>query len=204
MKKYPVYLFDFDGTIIDSISSLIYIFRNAYRASGMDIEDNEVYFLMRHPLIEGYRNHFHTEEGFPTFLAEIYKYLDDDHALKLTKIYDDTLPSLTALKSRGAILGIVTSNKKGHVKDVLNFLNVDESLFSIIVGNEETKLHKPNADPLLKGIELLGVSKNDVVYVGDALDDVQCGVNAGVDTILIDRLDEYGEKADIKTLLDLL
>ena len=103
------------------------------------------------------------------------------------------------------MLFIVTSNNARHVKDVLNFLGIDKDLFKIIVGNEETKRHKPYPDPVLKGLELLEEKPDRVCYVGDGLDDMTSASIAGVTPVLLDRRNEYKDEPYImiKTLKEL-
>ena len=193
MKRYSTYLFDFDGTLVDSHDSLVKVFDGAYASVGVTVPEGYVLRLMRIPLFVGYEE-LHApkdEESKQLFEKNIIALLDDEEVLKVTKIYEDTLPTLKRLKAQGATLGIVTSNNVKHVREVLRFLNIDENLFSIIVGNKETKKHKPNPDPIYKALELLNISKEGVCYVGDALDDKRTAVNAGVDPILLDRGDHY-------------
>ena len=209
MKEFKTYLFDFDGTLVNSYESLVLVFSGAYSKVGVKVPDGYVLHLMRCPLDVGYEE-LHgpkDEKSVEIFSKEIIRLLDDVEVLKATKAYEEVISFVKEMKKRGMTLGIVTSNNQKHVKDVLHFLNIDESNFSIIVGNKETKRHKPYADPILKGLELLNISKEEVCYVGDALDDVRCAINANVTPILVDRNNEYNdinEYIKIKNLLELL
>lgn len=199
MQKYSTYLFDFDGTLVDSHDSLVKVFEGAYSSVGVTVPEGYVLRLMRIPLQQGYKelNGPEDEASIKIFGDHINRLLDDEEVLELTRIYNDTFSSLNELKSRGAKLGIVTSNNLKHVRDVLRFLNIDENLFSVIVGNKETKKHKPNPDPIYKALELLNISKNGVCYVGDALDDKKAALNAGVVPILLDRASQYKDEEGI-------
>ena len=208
MKKYDTYLFDFDGTLVDSHDSLVDVFDGAYSAVGVKVPVSKVLRLMRIPLFVGYEelNAPNDEKSKKTFGDKIEELLKDDEITKKTKTYEDVKEVLNELKLRGATLGIVTSNAKEHVRDVLRFVGIDEGTFTVIVGHESTEKHKPNPDPIDKAIELLGISKEGVCYVGDALDDRQTGINANVDAILLDRLDEFADESGvvITSLRDLL
>ena len=201
MKEFDTYLFDFDGTLVDSQDSLFLVFSGAFSKVGVSVTKDDVLKLMRCSLRTGY-----DEMGAPNddisyelYASEIVRLLDDPDVLKVTKTYSDTKEVLTSLKTKGKTLGIVTSNSRKHVLEVLHFIGLDKSFFSIIVGNGETKKHKPNPDPIYKGLELLGISsKERVCYVGDALDDVRTAVNAGVTPILVDRLDEYSGVTELE------
>ena len=199
MEKFSTYLFDFDGTLVDSHDSLVKVFDGSYKAVGVSVPEGYVLRLMRIPLEQGYKELSGPDDELSKKIFEehIIRLLDDPEVLKATKIYHDTISSLNSLKSRGATLGIVTSNNVKHVREVLHFLDIDESLFSIIIGNKETKKHKPNPDPIYKALELLSVSKDGVCYVGDALDDKKAALNADVTPVLLDRDHQYKDEDGI-------
>ena len=207
MEEFNVYFFDFDGTLVDSRDSLLAVFKRAYKSVGIEVGDEHILRLMRVQLQQGYRELGapEDEESVKNFANEIIRLLDVPEITELVKNYEDVKQALFVLKSMGKTLGIVTSNNQKHVRDVLRHLGIDENLFSVIVGNKETKLHKPNPDPILKALELLNISNEGVCYVGDGLDDMACAVNANVYPILLDRLDEYGDSNHvvIKTLDEL-
>ena len=206
MKQYRTYLFDFDGTLVDSHDSLVKVFKDSYAVVGVDVPENVVLRLMRIPLKQGYEelNAPIDEESKKIFVDKINETLDAPEVLKLTKTYEDTVNTLKALKAKGCTLGIVTSNNRKHVLDVLGFLDIPSNMFSVIVGNGETSKHKPNPDPIYKALELLNISKDEVCYVGDAIGDYQTGINAGIDGVLLDRLNEYQDLEVIHSLEELL
>ena len=124
MQLYSTYLFDFDGTLVDSHDSLVKVFVDSYSSVGVEVPDGYVLRLMRIPLFQGY-DELHgpkDDASIKKFGDMIIKTLDDPEVLKLTKTYKDVLPNLLRLKKAGATLGIVTSNNVKHVRDVLHFL----------------------------------------------------------------------------------
>jgi len=206
MKEFETYLFDFDGTLVDSHDSLIHVFKGAYAVCGIDVDESIVRRLMRIPLWQGYEELKAPEDKKQEFGDAIIRLLNDEEILRKTKKYEEVEEVLISLHKKGKKLGIVTSNNRKHVHDVLTFINLDEKLFSVVVGNFETKKHKPDPDPIFKALELLDISKDNVCYVGDGLDDIRCAINAQVKPILLDRLDEYENEPYliIKNLRELL
>ena len=208
MRQFQTYLFDFDGTLVDSYESLVKVFEGAYSKVGVTVPDGYTLRLMRCPLYVGYQelNGPDDEESKKVFGDEIVRLLDDDDILRLTNTYKEVKETLKSLKDNGKTLGIVTSNSKKHVEAALEFVGIDKELFSVIVGNEATKKHKPNPDPIYKGLELLNERKENACYVGDAPDDVRSAINADVTPILIDRNHEHDDICEIKiyTLDELL
>lgn len=204
--NFEVYLFDFDGTVVDSYDSCVEVFKGAYASVGVELPEGYTKRLMRCQLGVGYKELNAPEEKIDIFHQKIIELLDDEEISSLTKTYDDVIDTLKTLKERGKMLGIVTSNNIKHVKMVFRIVGIDEKLFDVYVGNKEVKRHKPFPDPILKAIEDLKCDKNICCYVGDALDDVRSSVSAGVTPILLDRYNEY-ENVDcikIHTLKELV
>lgn len=195
MKKFKVYLFDFDGTLVNSQYSLEHVFIKAYASIGVKIDKSIVLRLMRIPLAVGYEelNAPRDEESVKKFSRTILSCLDEEETIQRTKIFADTISTLTALKKSDVRLGIVTSNNTKHVNDVLSFLNIDRSLFSVIIGNNSVAYEKPHPEPILKALELLKYEGDlkEAAYIGDALMDVETASRSGVTPILLDRNNEY-------------
>ena len=205
MKDYKCYLFDFDGTIVDSFESMVYIFLNALERFGLKGEADEVLQYSRQPIYKTFFDKGGKKDDLRDFFDVTIGLLNEEINLYKNKLFEDTLPCINALKEKGHKVGIVTSNSDSHVKEILEHLNVDPNIFDVIVGFEATDKHKPEAEPILKGMELLNVSDN-VVYVGDSLDDIKSAKNAKVDGILIERHNEYSDYKEekITSLMELV
>lgn len=209
MKKYDLYIFDFDGTLVDSFDSLFYVFSRAYNKIGINIKKEDIPLLSRIPLEEGFFKLGGKLEQGKLFGDEITAALKDKESIRETKLFKDTISFLEVAKKENLKMGIVTSNSVSHVKEVLDYLNVDTNLFSFYVGHDECKEKKPSPEPILKGIELADYKGdfNNICYVGDGLNDTKSANRANVNAILIDRNNSFKEdKSYIKitSLMELL
>lgn len=197
MKKYKLYLFDFDGTLFDTIPSLEHVFVEAYKVVGINISPKESKELARKPLLEPYLEKGGKMTDFQKFVDKIGDNLNTKETVELSKKYFDTDIFLKYLKNNNIYCGIVTSNNKNHVQDILNFFNIPLDIFSIYVGNNEydKDKFKPHPDPILAALKLdeRHIDKKDVIYVGDALNDCKCAINAGVNCLLLDRDHEFND-----------
>ena len=56
LKEYDIYLFDFDGTLFDTLESSIYVFEEAYRRIGVSIDRNKILGYTREPIPNSYKS----------------------------------------------------------------------------------------------------------------------------------------------------
>lgn len=193
LNEFDVFLFDFDGTLFDTLESSIYVFEEAYKHIGIKVNHDEVLGYTREPIPNSYKRLVGSMDGYPSFIKDIDDLVHSQKVVDMTEIYSETAEILKFLKANKKTVGIVTSNSKKHVIDVLNKFGLT-SYFDVIVGNKEAPNPKPSPEPILKALELLGRhNKEKVVYIGDALNDAIAATNAGVTPILLDRLDEFSE-----------
>ncbi len=175
--RYPVVLFDLDGTVIDSGAIILASMRHAAETVvGGSWDDAE---LMK-------------AVGGPGLEAQMVA-LDPHKVDELVRVYrahneplHETLECclgmeavLTLLKERGHRLGIVTAKRRRTVD--LAFVRLPiEHLFETVVGGDETEQHKPDPAPLHLALERLGARAEDAAYVGDSPFDMQAAKAAGL------------------------
>ena len=192
MSKFKLCLLDFDGTLFNTIESLYPVFVNSFKEVGIKITNEDCLPLTRVRLSEGFKMHGGKDEDIQIYYDAIEKYLNTKETVEATKLYDDTLEFLKIAKDKDFDLGIVTSNNTIHVKDILRFFNINEDAFKTYVGNKESRIHKPKPDPIYVALQQYGgdIKKEEVIYVGDAMADMECAEAAGVIPVYLDRHNE--------------
>lgn len=208
MHKFQLYLFDFDGTLFDTLPSSKYVFKMAYKNIGLECNEEEVLGFTREPIPDSYARIGAPKEKFNAFMDDIEKYVNSQESVNLTGIYGDTYDTIIDLRMMEADLGIVTSNNVPHVRDVLRKFDMQKDFFTVLVGNREASNPKPSPEPILKALEMINYKgdKKDVCYVGDSINDCLAAVNAGIVPILLDRDGEYLDSPyqTIRNLFELL
>jgi pyrophosphatase PpaX len=180
--RFPVVLFDLDGTLIDSGPMILASFRHATRSVlGRDIPDRE--------LVES--------SGGSTLEVQMSA-LDPERVDELVSAYrahntplHDELECclgiegvLAELKAQGRTLGVVTAKRRLTVELAFRRLGI-ERWFDVVVTCDDTAAHKPDPAPILLALERLGVRPEDAAYVGDSPFDVGAARAAGVFAVAV-------------------
>lgn len=204
MKTYKLYLFDFDGTLFDTALCLYYVFKEAYETVGISITMDDVIYLSRVPLLEGYKKFNADEEKLPIFFNKLEECLKDDESIILTRKFNEIDELFSYVSDNNIDIGIVTSNDSKHVEQVLEYLNIDPSLFKVIIGCDKCREIKPSKMPIISALKQLNYNGDykDVIYVGDSINDCLAAKNAGVDYLLLDR--NGTSKSEFKKISNLL
>lgn len=208
MKKYDLYLFDFDGTLLNTMPALEYVFSVSYEHIGIKFNKDDTVEFSRIPLDEGFNRLGAKKEKWEDFCKYIEASLDFPASLERNYPYPESMEFFKYLKDHNIQAGIVTSNKDKHVKEVLTVMGISLDTFKIYMGSKQYDNFKPHPEPILKALKKIGYQGNldKVVYVGDGINDTLCANNAGVDAVLIDRIDAFKDSDKyirIKNLMEL-
>lgn len=211
---YTTYIFDLDGTLLDTLGDLATSVNYALRTHGLpehSVDDvrqfvgNGVRKLMERAVPGGAENPLF-EEAFATF-RQYYM----AHSLDTTRPYEGIPETLAALKACGCRLAVV-SNKMMAATQALCSHFFPETI-EVAIGEHEAEgiRKKPAPDTVVAALKALGVGKEDAVYVGDSDVDIQTARNSGLPCISVlwgfrdrDFLKRHGAEAFISTPSDLL
>ena len=175
--RYPVVLFDLDGTVVDSGGIILASMRHATQTVlGRDFSDDELLANVGGPGLEA-----QMEALGPGSTAELVRvYREHNEPLHETlEGFDGIEATLEALRARGHRLGIVTAKRRATVELAFARLPLAH-LFETIVGGDETDRHKPDPAPLRLALERLGASASEAAYVGDSPYDMQAARSGGL------------------------
>jgi pyrophosphatase PpaX len=180
--RFPVVLFDLDGTVIDSGAIILASMRHAAReVLGAEPPDEELMAAVGGPGLEA-QMHALAPDRVDELVSVYRQHNEPLHeGLMCCAGIDDLL---VRLKDEGRRLGIVTAKRRKTV--ALAFEQIPlEHLFETVVGGDETARHKPDPEPLLLALERLGADPDDTAYVGDAPFDIKAAKAAGVFSIAV-------------------
>lgn len=183
MLRWPVVLFDLDGTLADTIDLIVASYEHALRdVLGASVPREEIRTWIGRPL------HATVIDAFPDQALRVEDVVASYREWNLA--YHDEMikqvPGMTNLVAdlvtAGASLAVVTSKISSTAALGLSAVGLDEQI-RLVVGQDQTHRHKPHPDPLLYAARVLGVHPGDCVYVGDAAVDLQAAHAAGMASI---------------------
>jgi pyrophosphatase PpaX len=186
-KEWDCYLFDADGTLVDTRDMIFECFKYSLRNRKL------VKPLTRQNLDHMIGITYRTQLEY--YLGKLtdhqYKEIRDEHIIHQQQIAYDYISlcpgvyeALESLKSKGKKLGIVTSRSRESLFPFFEHLGI-KHFFEYYITPHETDKHKPEPEPVLKALELFNSEKKDTVFVGDAVFDIESGKRAGVDTVFV-------------------
>ncbi|MBP3585248.1 MAG: HAD-IA family hydrolase, partial [Peptococcaceae bacterium] len=172
-------LFDLDGTLIDTSDLIFRSFEYALdTVLHTQIPREELLWTFGRPLeqimksLGGER----ADELLKSFRAYSISHETD------INLFPQVHETLAYLRAKGIKTAIVTSRIRPSTMRDLEILQLNPALFDAIITPESTIEHKPHPAPALKAMELLGVSPEETIMIGDSMHDLQCGRQAGCRT----------------------
>ena len=212
--KYSTYIFDLDGTLLDTLADLAAAVNYALRQHGMPehtIDDvrrfvgNGVRKLMERAIPDGEKNP-DFEATFATF-REYYMH----HSLDTTRPYPGIIETLEALKAKGCRLAVVSNKMMAATKELCQHFFADT--IEVAIGENEAAgiRKKPAPDTVFEALRQLGEEKDSAVYVGDSDVELETANNSGLPCISVlwgfrdrDFLIQHGAKTFISAPSELL
>jgi pyrophosphatase PpaX len=180
--RFPVVLFDLDGTVIDSGAIILASMRHAAKeVLGVEPADEQLMAAVGGPGLEAQMHALAPDlvDELVTVYREHNEPLHDE--LACCAGMEDLL---VRLKDEGRRLGIVTAKRRKTVDLAFAKLPLAH-LFDTVVGGDETERHKPHPEPLLLALKRLEAEASEAAYVGDAPFDVQAAKAAGIFSVAV-------------------
>ncbi len=181
-KCFRAFLFDLDGTIVDTIDLIRESFRHASReVLGRQLPDEVLMANVGQPLMTQMEK-LGAERARQ--LYETYRRFNHSHHDELIRPYAGVEDLLKELVLRGARLGIVTSKSRDTVNMAFRSIPV-ESYFETVVAADDTDFHKPHPQPLMLAMRRMDAAPDESVYIGDSPFDIKAGQAAGIRTAAV-------------------
>jgi len=184
--KYKSYIFDLDGTLLDSLTDIAASCNYALRMNNMperSIDEvrmfvgNGVRKLMERAIPGGDNNELF-EKTYSDF-RQHYLIHNVDH----TSPYSGILNMLGELKKNGCNIAVVSNKFYVATQELVRHFFGE--YVTVAIGERENIKKKPSPDTVFEALRQLDVDKNSAVYIGDSDVDVMTAQNCGMPCISV-------------------
>lgn len=181
IKKYKLVIFDWDGTVMDSVTKIVNCIRSS--AESLNIvppSDEAIKNIIGMSLEKAIDVLFPDNLAQHQALISGYKYQYSVDTTP-TPVFANVVGVLNALKEQGIVLAVATGKGRGGLERLLDQSQL-RHFFSATRTSDEAQ-SKPSPDMLYQLLEELGISAQDAVMIGDTQIDMTMAKAAGMDRI---------------------
>lgn len=184
---YNLFIFDLDGTLLDTLEDLKDSLNYALEQSGCP---GRSLAEVRRFVGNGIRNLI--ERGVPegtkkSVIDTVHKDFTEHYAIHCadkTRPYDGILELLRSLRASGCKTAVVSNKADYAVQELCR--QYFDGLFDFAVGERRDIQKKPAPDAVYEVLKQLNIEKSHAVYIGDSEVDIETARNAGLGSIIVD------------------
>ena len=178
---FAVVLFDFDGTLVDSVRLILESYHHTMRVHGLPQHSDAFWVAgLGTPLRVQFRR-FTCEEEKVQQLIATYREWNLAHHDAMVTAYPGALDAVRTLKAQGSRLAIVTSKNRHGLEKGLDLCGF-HGLFDVLVTSDDLEASKPSPEPVHLALARLGAKPAQALLVGDSPHDIAAGRDAGATT----------------------
>ncbi len=180
------YIFDFDGTLMDTSSVILSTIKATIKEMGLpDKTEEECRSIIGIRTDEAGRYLYPDLDISNVEFAKVfranYERLQKDAQ---EKPFPGVIETLKSLKKDGYRLAVASSRRLASLNDYLDRLGIKDWL-DMIVGADSVTKGKPNPEPVVTILKALNWNADETLVVGDADVDIMMGNAAGCNTCAV-------------------
>ena len=181
IKKYKLVIFDWDGTVMDSVTKIVNCIRSSAESLNLvPPSDEAIKNIIGMSLEKAIDVLFPDNVAQHQALISGYKYQYSVDTTP-TPVFANVVSVLNALKEQGIVLAVATGKGRGGLERLLEQSQL-RHFFSATRTSDEAQ-SKPSPDMLYQLLEELGITAQDAVMIGDTQIDMTMAKAAGMDRI---------------------
>jgi pyrophosphatase PpaX len=179
--SFSTFLFDLDGTVVDSIELILRSYRHTLKIHRGTVPPDHLWLEGLGKPIWVQLQHWTQDPAEIAAMVETYRVYNMTHHDELVRPYEGIVDIVRRLKALGKRVGLVTSKVRTGALRGLRIAGL-ESAFDTVVPADEVQNAKPHPEPVLVAVERLGTRAAETVFIGDSRHDIVSGHAAGVKT----------------------
>lgn len=211
MKQYELVIFDWDGTLMDSVGKIVASMQQTARALELPVPSE----LAVRDII-GLSMHEALSTLHPDGDDRVYSLMMDMYRQQYLELNDTPSPLFEGaellvqqLNDIGYQLAVATGKARAGLTRVLNETGLGAHFVASRCADEA--MSKPNPEMILQLLSELNIAPEKAIMIGDSVHDMNMANNAGIDAIGVsygahaeDKLRSTNPKAIINSPLALL
>jgi phosphoglycolate phosphatase len=200
-SKKELIIFDFDGTLIDSIPDLTLALNRVlkkYQLPTLTVEQASPFVgngarLLLHRALAHAKGSKDISNDLLEEALLVYHAAYSENTCAHTYLYPGVFETLKSLKKKGYTLAICTNKPFEYIEPILEQLEI-KSFFKYWIGEDSLSEKKPSAIPLLHLAEKSNVSVDKCLMIGDSKNDILAAKNAGIQSVGVTYGYNYNEQ----------
>lgn len=178
---FETFVFDLDGTLLDTLPDLVVLTNRALRESGFPERTEEeilsfVGFGLRSLMSQAVPQDAGKEAADAAM--QLWRDLYPAYGADLTRPYPGMVDIIAQLKQQGKKLAVLSNKFDGGVQDIIPIYF--PGMFDAMHGECDAFPRKPDPTGLLKTIAEIGGTPETALYVGDSGGDMDVAHNANI------------------------
>jgi HAD superfamily hydrolase (TIGR01509 family) len=173
-------IFDFDGVIINSHDVQVKALTEAFKTiCGEGVPPYDDFFKLSG---DSLKNIF-TQLGLPLDMIPIYQKISREN-IGLIKIHEGMIKLLKKLNEAGCFCALCTGKDRSRTIEILKHFNIEQH-FKVVICSDDVTNPKPHPESLFVIMKKLGTSPENIVMVGDGINDILSAKNANIESIAV-------------------
>jgi len=187
-------IFDLDGTLINSAIpfekmklKIIKYLEEAGVTTGL-LNKKMLNFEITRRAIDDLKNKGFSQQYIRETLCEVSRIMNEVELESLdgASLIPGVPETLKALKERGLKLGLMTRSCREYAEKILKRFNI-RKYFDAVIARDDVENPKPDPTHAIRLLDLLDVSAEEALFIGDHWSDAECAKRSGLKFVLFSR-----------------
>jgi HAD superfamily hydrolase (TIGR01509 family) len=173
-------IFDMDGVLVDSMSDHAEAVQHIFDEIGVEMDKQDIFEREGERTVDIMKYLLQKASGDASqfdISSIVERYIAEFNRIAEFKVFEGMLECLTNLKDKFN-LAVVSGSDRPIVYDIIE--SEYPGIFRELVTADDVQRGKPEPDPYLKAIEMLGISSHEAIVIENAPMGVESAKKAGL------------------------
>ena len=179
-KKYKLYVFDLDGTLVDTRTDMAQAYGSVACDAGRDMPSRQqILSVIGGGSVNAVRKLTGMDGDDLKLYLNKFKTLYDEVCADNTTVYEGAYDLIERLRAQGAVLALVTMKFRAPTHKILKKHGFD--MFDEVITFDDVDKRKPDPDSLIRVMDKYNILPSKTLMIGDTVTDMRYAAAAGVD-----------------------